>query len=71
MELYDKYMALEVFCRYSEHVVCRRMEQGEFDYALYCEESGLDEYRYCIKFEGGHTIYHRFLPEDFEEISRS
>lgn len=64
---------LAVFHKYSRHVACQKIEQGEFDYVIYFEDYfedlSQDGYRYCIKFEGTHTTYHRFLPEDFEELS--
>ena len=27
-----------------------------------------DRYYYCFKDEGCHIIYHRFLPEDYEDL---
>ncbi|MBR1390676.1 MAG: DUF3877 family protein [Lachnospiraceae bacterium] len=57
----------EVFARYSTSYVCQQMEPGmDFDYVLYFTESGVDEYYYCVRMEMGHTIYHRFMKEDFE-----
>jgi hypothetical protein len=59
---------LEVFKKYSEHVVCEKSKTEEFDYVIYFTENTGDDYRYCIKFEHGHTIYHRFLKQDFQNL---
>ena len=40
----------------------------EFDYMICFENDPEDTYRYCFKDEGCHIIYHRFLPEDYEEF---
>lgn len=58
----------EVFKKYTDHFVCKKIENGEFDYVLYFQNKSEDEYRYCVKFEGGHTIYHRFLPDDYAKM---
>lgn len=55
-----------VFQQYSTEVVCEKMNNGEFDYLLYFKNGEPDDYRYCIKFECGHAIYHRFTPKDYE-----
>lgn len=45
---------------------CERMPEGsDFDYVMYFEDETVDEYYYCIKMEMGHTIYHRFVKEDY------
>lgn len=59
---------LAVFSRYSEHVVCRKMEDDEVDYLVYFEDGVPDSYRYCIKFEFGEASYHRFTPKDFDSF---
>lgn len=59
---------LEIFSRYSEHVKCEKLNNGEFDYLLYFEDGVPDTYRYCIKFEGGHITYHRFTQKDYEAL---
>lgn len=56
---------LEVFHKYSEHVICSEMDHGEFDYLVYFQDEDPDSYRYCLKFEEGHVIYHRFTKEDY------
>lgn len=57
---------IKIFKHYSDKVVCKAMNNGEFDYLIYFEDGNPDEYRYCIKFECEHTIYHRFTPQDYE-----
>lgn len=59
---------LEVFHTYSNCVICEMSRMEEFDYVIYFEDSIPDDYRYCIKFEGGHTTYHRFLQRDYEML---
>lgn len=58
----------EVFCRFSDHVKCVEMVNGEFDYVIYFEDGEPDDFRYCIKFEGKHAVYHRFTPKDYESL---
>lgn len=55
----------QVFARFSDRVVCREISGGEFDYLIYFEDGIPDDYRYCIKFEGRHVIYHRFTSGDY------
>lgn len=57
---------VNIFQRHSDNVICEKMNHGEFDYLIYFEDGVPDDYRYCIKFEGNHTIYHRFTPKDYE-----
>lgn len=59
---------LEVFRKYSEHVECEKSKTDEFDYVIYFAEDTGDDYRYCVKFEHGHAIYHRFLKQDFQNL---
>lgn len=60
-----------VFERYSGDYKCEEMPPGvDFDYVLYFTDNDLDEYYYCIKEEMGHTIYHRFTREDFDQLMR-
>ena len=60
---------LAVFHAYSDQVQCIRSEIEDFDYVIYFTDGKLDDYRYCIKFEHGHTIYHRFTRRDFEQLN--
>ena len=57
----------DLFRKYSEGVHVEKITAGEFDYLIYFEEGKPDDYRYCFKDEGGHMLYHRFMPEDYEE----
>lgn len=42
-------------------------DSGEFD-VMICFTDGEDPYYYCFKDEGGHIIFHRFLPEDYADF---
>ena len=44
------------------------IEDGDFDWAFHFADGIPDRYYYCFKDEGCHLIYHRFLPEDYEEL---
>jgi hypothetical protein len=59
---------LQIFYRYSSHVKCEKINNGEFDYLIYFEDGNPDSYRYCIKFEECHAIYHRFTISDYENF---
>lgn len=56
------------FYKHSEHVHIEKMNNGEFDYLVYFEDGKPDEFRYCIKDEGCHMIYHRFTVEDYKDF---
>lgn len=57
-----------IFAEYGEYV-CQKMPQGtDFDYVFYFMNPDVDAYYYCIRMEMGHTIYHRFIKEDYEEL---
>ncbi len=56
---------LEVFRNYSDQIVCEKSESDEFDYVIYFDNNSMDDYRYCLKFDYGHTSYHRFSKKDF------
>ncbi len=55
-----------LFKDYSDQVAVEAMDHEEFDYVLYFEDGNPDDYRYMVKFEPCHTIYHRFTQKDFE-----
>ncbi len=56
----------EVFGKYDDGFVCEEMPEGsDFDYVIYFADGRVDEYYYCVKMEMGHTIYHRFMKEDY------
>lgn len=59
---------LKVFNRYSNDVICEKMSNGEFDYLIYFKDQIPDAYKYCIKFENCHAIYHRFTRADYENF---
>ena len=35
---------------------------------LYFPDKKPDEWYYCIRMEMGHTIYHRFIEEDYRQL---
>lgn len=55
------------FAEFGEYV-CRPSGNGDFDYVLYFCNPCVDPYYYCVKMEMGHTIYHRFIKEDYEVL---
>ncbi len=59
---------IEVFYAFSDQVECIKSDSDEFDYIIYFKDNNEDDYRYCIKFDYGHTSYHRFLKRDFEAL---
>ncbi len=59
---------LQVFHRYSDNVIYEKVTHGEFDYLIYFADGVPDPYRYCIRFEDCHAIYHRFTVADYESF---
>jgi hypothetical protein len=59
---------LKVFYEYSDNVKYEKMTNGDFDYLIYFKDQKPDSYRYCIKFEDCHTIYHRFTIADYDSF---
>ncbi|MCM1327145.1 MAG: DUF3877 family protein [Bacteroidales bacterium] len=62
-----------VFESFSQDYVCEKLsreaaEHMGFDYVLYFTDEAEDRYYYCVKEEMGHTVYHRFTKEDYEEL---
>ena len=51
-----------------KYAVFEEIEDGDFDWAFHFADGIPDRYYYCFKDEGCHLIYHRFLPEDYEEL---
>lgn len=45
------------------------MEDPGFDYLVWFEDGSPDSYRYCIREELGHVIYHRYTEEDYRRLS--
>lgn len=60
---------LEVFHRYSDNIICKEINNEEFDYLIYFKDENPDSYMYCLKFEDCHVIYHRFTKEDYENFN--
>ena len=58
-----------LFLSKASKVHIEKMEDNEFDTLIYFEEDSEDTYYYCFKDEGFHIIYHRFLPDDYKDIS--
>ena len=59
--------AREYFHSCSGPVEERPME-GEFDLLMYFSDGHPDSYYYCLKQEGEHVLYHRFIREDYESF---
>lgn len=59
---------MKVFHRYSNQVICKEMNNGEFDYFIYFKDEYPDSYIYCLKFENNHVIYHRFTKADYRDF---
>lgn len=55
----------QVFLKHSSRVQLEKMDHDEFHYLLYFQDGDPDDYRYCIRFEEEHAIYHRFTPTDY------
>ena len=58
----------ELFTAHSDRVGREKMDNGEFDERIWFQDDADDPYYYCFKQEGGHMIYDRFLPEDYEDF---
>lgn len=58
----------ELFQAHSNQVGREKMNNGEFDERIWFKNDVDDPYFYCFKQEGEHMIYHRFLPEDYEDF---
>ena len=56
-----------LFHAQDQPVEIQEIKNGEFDYRIRFLE-GDDPYYYCFKDEEIHIIYHRFLPEDYEDL---
>lgn len=59
---------LHVFYSYSQDIHYEKTNNGEFDYLIYFKGQHPDSYYYCFTVEENHMIYHRFLPEDYEDF---
>ncbi len=70
---HNHHLTLEEICAcfatFNKDYVCQKMEPGtDFDYVLYFPDKMPDEWYYCIRMEMGHTIYHRFIEEDYRQL---
>jgi len=59
---------LIIFHHFSDEVICEKMNHGEFDYLIYFDNGKPDAYKYCLKFEHQHVIYHRFTKGDYDSF---
>ena len=59
---------ISVFRRYSSQVCVERIDSEEFDTLIYFQDGSPDDFRYCVKIEGPHAVYHRFTPEDYAAL---
>ena len=57
---------IDVFHKHSNDVVVEDVDTDEFDFLIYFDNGKPDAYRYCVHFEGGHAIYHRFSKKEYE-----
>ena len=56
---------LSVFRSFSDKVHFEEVSNGEFDYLIYFEEDGTDDFWYCFHDDGLQLEYHRFIKEDY------
>ena len=59
---------IALFKQHDKNVFVEEIHNGEFDYLIRFSEENEDPYYYCFHDEGCHIIYHRFLPEDYEDF---
>lgn len=64
----DREALRELFGRFGRYVLEEMPSGSDFDFVMYFPEKDPDEYYYCIKEEMGHTIYHRFMEEDYRQL---
>lgn len=58
-----------LFEKYDSGYHCEKMEtETDFDYVLFFEDKSIDSYYYCVKVEQGHSIYHRFIKQDYLDL---
>lgn len=58
----------ELFEKYDSDYVFEEMQDEDFDYCIYFKTGENAEYRYALKDEGIHLIYHRFTVEDYQAL---
>ena len=59
---------IALFKQHDKNMFVEEIHNGEFDYLIRFSEENEDPYYYCFHDEGCHIIYHRFLPEDYEDF---
>jgi len=59
---------IEVFKEHSSMLHIEEMSNDEFDYLVYFEYGVPDCYRYCLSVGDDHVTYHRYTPEDYEDL---
>lgn len=59
---------INIFHKYSDHVHVEKVSNDDFDYLIYFENGTPNNYRYCIKLEECHMIYHRFSIGDYKDL---
>ena len=57
-----------LFSSWSDRVCEETSDGTDFDFVFFFEDGKPDEYRYLIREEGCHLTYHRYTPEDYEEL---
>ncbi len=57
----------ELFKAQEDECTIENINTEDFDVLIRFKDSK-DKYYYCFKDEGGHIIYHRFLPEDYNDM---
>ena len=60
----------QLFLRYSQNIYMEEMQGEDFNLMIRFPEEVGDPYCYCFRDEGCHVIYHRFLPEDYEDLMK-
>lgn len=59
---------IALFKQRSEKLEICPVTHGEFDLYIHFLDDPLEPYYYCLKDEGPHIIYHRFLPADYRDF---
>lgn len=57
-----------LFRAHSDEIEIKEIDNGEFDCYIRFLNDENDTYYYCFHDEGCHMIYHRFMPEDYNDF---
>lgn len=57
---------LEIFSRYSDHVLCEEVQGDGYDHVVYFADGDPDRFVYLFETELGHVSYHRMTRADYE-----